>query len=65
MQTRTRAGPWVGHGMVLNGTTSGGNFNTSVTNPAPLADEEDDSVRLVYRGGSKGCAKFSTPPSPY
>lgn len=31
----------------------GGEFNDARTNPAPLA-EKDGSVKLIYRGGSKG-----------
>ena len=53
--SRGAHGPWVPHGRVLNGTGSenGGMFNNSRTNPAPLA-EKDGSVKLVFRGGSKG-----------
>ncbi len=41
--------------MVLNGTgnANGGGFNNSRTNPAPLI-EKDGSVKLLFRGGSKG-----------
>ena len=48
-------GPWLPHGMVLNGTgnANGGGFNNSRTNPAPLI-EKDGSVKLLFRGGSKG-----------
>jgi hypothetical protein len=48
-------GPWLAHGMVLNGSGSanGGGYNNSRTNPAPLA-EADGTVKLIYRGGAKG-----------
>eukprot|EP01052_Picozoa_sp_SAG31_P034673 SAG31_NODE_4084_length_3603_cov_5.623002_4_plen_431_part_00 len=48
-------GPWHSQGMILNGSGSpnGGGFNNSRTNPAPLAND-DGSITLVFRGGSKG-----------
>ena len=47
-------GPWTNHGRVLSGSNPRGGMFTDVrTNPAPLA-EKDGTVKLIYRGGSKG-----------
>ena len=48
-------GPWTFRGMVFNGSTASGasDWNQSRTNPGPLM-MDDRSVRLYYRGGSKG-----------